>query len=84
MRVVQMEPVCKFGWATVMQQFREFFADGIHQLLHQWDVYLTPMTTNFNSFHSFTEKITEWVLFEQHSNVIKLSTNGSILAKLMV
>lgn len=28
MKVVQMEPVCKFGWATVMQQLREFFADG--------------------------------------------------------
>ncbi|PNF39643.1 hypothetical protein B7P43_G05657 [Cryptotermes secundus] len=38
MRVVQMEPVCKFGWATVMQQLWDFFADWNHQLLHQWDV----------------------------------------------
>jgi hypothetical protein len=84
MRVVQMQPVRKFGCATVMQQFRGFFADGIHKLLHQWDVCSMPMMTNLNSFHSFTEKITEWVLFEQHSNVIKLSTNGSRLPKVMV
>jgi hypothetical protein len=54
---------CRFGSdkdvkITVVQWFqqpREFSAEGIHQLVHQWDTCSPPMETIFNGLYPVTQ-----------------------------